>query len=157
MKRFAGLQQKLATFLLPEKLSLKVIFDNVRNTIIAATVMSSAIWISSYKKPPFDKIEAGSIAQEGRVLLGSLLFWIGFMLLVLNVAQIVLIYREAWKHFAFERGEGPETLLDLLVSIPASLLELLFKVGILVVLLTLQVSTIAIAWLFMFRTIGDVL
>ena len=158
MKRFHDIGAKISQFLLSEQLSLKVIFDNIRNTIISATVISGGVWVASFRKPPFDQIAEDPTFQETRVLLGRLLLWIGFTLIALNLAQVYLIHRRAMELFPYRLiAPTDESTSGRLASFTVWLTVMLLRGVVMIILLALQLATISIALLFIFRTVGEVL
>ena len=158
MQRFRAIGAKLSQFLLSEQLSLKVIFDNITNTIISATVISGGVWVASFRKPPFDQIAADPTLQETRILLGRLLLWIGFTLMALNLAQVYLIHRRAGELFPYRLiAPTNESSSGWLASLTVRFAVMLLRGVVLFILLALQLATISIAMLFIFRTVGEVL
>jgi hypothetical protein len=89
-------RQDLETFLIPESvISLKLVFDNVRNYLICGAVLSMTLWFQSGKAVAPPIIFNGPPTQDG----WQLLIWasrIAFVLLfVLNAYQSYLIGRKA--------------------------------------------------------------
>ena len=51
-KTLTAFYSSTENFLLPDRLSLKVIFDNVRNSLIASTVVTGGLWVNRFAVSP---------------------------------------------------------------------------------------------------------
>lgn len=132
-------------FLLGERVSLKVVFDNVRNTIIAATLISGGIWIKGSSSSPFSKLPASKATLEFLEWFPTLLIGVGLSLLALNMMQALVISRRGAASFNYPHGDSAESKKKL----PWSVEILLF-----LVLALLQLATVVVVPLFMFRVLA---
>ena len=144
---------KLRQFLLAEQFSLKVVFDNIRNSIIAATVFSGGVWVRSYRKPPFDQIP---LDHDVRVILGRLLLFVGFTLVALNLAQLFVMHIRARE---FLRTQAEPSTDDTAPSgwVLAGMVSFFIRFAVIAILLALQFATLGLAMLFALRTVSEVL
>lgn len=148
---------RLKAFLLADQFSLKVVFDNIRNTIIAATVISGGVWVRSYQKPPFDQVPLDS---ELRVLLGRVLLFVGFILVTLNLAQLYVMHIRAREFLKIPAKPSTDETVSEQGLIPilfADFVRAIVLSGVMVILLALQLATIGLALLFTLRIAGEVL
>lgn len=148
---------KLRQFLLADQFSLKVVFDNIRNSIIAATVISGGVWVRSYLKPPFDQIP---LDHDMRVILGRLLLFVGFTLVALNLAQLFVMHiraREFLRTQAKPSTDDTAPTGGVLAILLAGMVSFFIRFAVIAILLALQFATLGLAMLFALRTVGEVL
>jgi hypothetical protein len=156
MKGFEGLGNKISTFLLSDTVSLKVLFDNVKNTVISASLMIGAFYVRYSNKPPFDQLAADPAIQDSRVLLARLLLYLGFTLMVLNMAQLYIIGKHTKELFLVKPEDFPDSIPGWFRTLPAGFLRLLLTLIIAAVFVILQLASIAVALLGLFRFAADV-
>jgi hypothetical protein len=111
--------RSVESFLLPDRVSLKVIFDNVRNSIIASTLVSGGLWVGRFAQSPVAKSAAE--AEPFLFLLAGGLVWLGFALVVLNFLQIIVISGQSRTVFAIARPGAPRSLLSGVLTVTATI------------------------------------
>lgn len=94
----------LAKFILPEDtVTLKVVFDNIRNTFIAASVVVAGRWTQTHVDSNISDIELAKLSSH---ILGTTVLWFGIVLFALSMAQAGLIAVHSMNGEAFKRRAG---------------------------------------------------
>ena len=140
-------------FTLPESsLSLKLIFDNVRNYLICGAVMSMSFWFKSGKATPPPLIFNGPPKDGWQLLVWSSATVFAFLFL-LNAYQSYLIGRRAFK-FLDEPQSRPDVgarRLPWYLHVAIYVLALVFTAALLITIFFLALFVIYLSW---FAAIG---
>lgn len=137
------------SFLLPDRVSVKVIFDNVRNSLIASTLVTGGFWVARFASRPQVK-GAGGETETFLVMLSQGLVWLGFVLMALNLLQIIAISTQGRTMFS------PTTSTENAERRSASgLAQVIALVLVTAILLLIQLCAIAVFSLAVLRGIAD--
>jgi hypothetical protein len=111
------MRNALSRFVLPEaELSLKVVFDNVRNYLICGALLGMALWFRSGKATAPPLIFNGP-PKDGWVLLTWFASVVFVLLYFLNLYQSYLIARRFFPFLSTEQNAGPTKRVKLPIYI----------------------------------------
>jgi len=119
MNAYSDVLGRILAFLLPEAVSLKVVFDNVRNALIASALVTGGFWVKNFAasqivRPPEDSLPY-------LALLSGCLVWFGFFLFTLNLLQVVAISDRSRTAFV----KGPRALRWIAAVLVGAILALI--------------------------------